>query len=34
VPLEGDVPMHRDAVLSQWDVLFAGVEPAGLDGNL
>jgi glutamate-ammonia-ligase adenylyltransferase len=34
VPLEGDVPMHRDAVLAQWDVLFAGVVPTGQDGNL
>ncbi|MHA7817630.1 MAG: bifunctional [glutamate--ammonia ligase]-adenylyl-L-tyrosine phosphorylase/[glutamate--ammonia-ligase] adenylyltransferase [Pseudohaliea sp.] len=34
VPLEDDVPMHRDAVLAQWQVLFAGVEPAGQDGNL
>ena len=34
VPLEDDVPMHRDAVLAQWSALFAGVEPAALDGKL
>ncbi|WP_236629830.1 bifunctional [glutamate--ammonia ligase]-adenylyl-L-tyrosine phosphorylase/[glutamate--ammonia-ligase] adenylyltransferase [Pseudohaliea rubra] len=31
VPLDGDVRQHRDAVLAQWQTLFAGIEPAGLD---
>jgi len=33
VPLEGDVPMHRDAVLAQWQALFAGVSSADTDSN-